>query len=347
MIVDKYLEQFVIGSDMLRIEIDDEELRFYVLAYLQTAIAQALLRQGKTGSVIDHLSPDHVGELEIPLLDQGLRSSIAAGMSQSTNLRESARLALGAALEEYEKSLPRPNRQAPLKSGWTVGLKDVSGRLDAAFYDPLVGLTRNALRAAGGRPVKDVAEVLKPQGRYKTRYVEREYGKPILSGAQVLQFKPINLRFMPEKAFQDVSRYQLATGWIAFQADGRFEEALGFPVMVTSDRDGWLASGHVGRLIPREGVEPGWLYLAARTWCAQIQVKALACGSVVDALYPTDLEEVILPPKLTVDSSGISNAWEMFAAAQREQDAAVQLIESKLIDIMKGFYPCQELREDE
>src|SRR2546422_6560736 len=35
---------------------------------------------------------------------------------------------------------------------------------------------------------------------------------------------------------------------IAFQADGRFEEALGFPVMVTSDRDGWLASGHVGRL---------------------------------------------------------------------------------------------------
>ncbi len=32
--------------------------------------------------------------------------------------------------------------------------------------------------------------------------------------------------------------------------------------MVTPDRAGWMASGHVGRVIARPGIDPGWLYLA-------------------------------------------------------------------------------------
>jgi len=79
-------------------------------------------------------------------------------------------------------------------------------------------------------------------------------------------------------------------------ADGRAEKGLGVVAYVTSDRDGWLASGHVGRLAPNDGIHPTLLWLAARTWQVQVQIKALASGSVVDSTFPADMARVILPP---------------------------------------------------
>src|ERR1044071_8875304 len=86
--VDEYLAQFVIGSDMIRIESDDHDLRSYILAYLQSEPGQHLLTQGKTGSVIDHLSKAHISSVEIPLFDRDARAAITHNMSEALRLRE-------------------------------------------------------------------------------------------------------------------------------------------------------------------------------------------------------------------------------------------------------------------
>jgi hypothetical protein len=44
-----------------------------------------------------------------------------------------------------------------------------------------------------------------------------------------------------------------------------------------------------GRVVPRDGIDPAWLYVVSATLQVQTQIKALACGSVVDALYEADL----------------------------------------------------------
>ncbi|MGB7591217.1 MAG: hypothetical protein WBO19_08255, partial [Terriglobia bacterium] len=85
--VDDYLAKFVIGSDMIRIEIDDHDLRCYVLAYLQGETGQQLLIQGKTGSVIDHLSKAHIAGVEIPLFENDARTAISHMMSEAIRLR--------------------------------------------------------------------------------------------------------------------------------------------------------------------------------------------------------------------------------------------------------------------
>jgi len=182
----------------------------------------------------------------------------------------------------------------------------------------------------GGRELRSYATVVKPAGRYKTRYVDKEYGVPILSGTQMLQFSPVKLQYMAREALTDAGRYALRAKWIVFQADGRAEESLGFPAIVTSDREGWLASGHVGRLIPNEGTDVGWLYLAVRSQHAQVQLRALACGSVVDALYEDDIGRIILPPQLSGDTEKVENAWESFANARAAEDEALTMFENAL-----------------
>ncbi|HMJ08453.1 MAG TPA: hypothetical protein VK468_05575, partial [Pyrinomonadaceae bacterium] len=328
--VDEYLAQFAVGGDMIRIEIDDPDLRAYALAYMQSETGQQLLTQGKTGSVIDHLSKAHIAKLEIPLLEHSVRSRIVSKMSEAIRLREEARLTLDKALSEFERSLPSIKRSKPEKHGWTVRAKNLSGRLDAASYDPLVASVRKQLQSKGGVSVQTVATVLKPAGRYKTVYVGKEHGRPILSGTQLLQSRPINLRFMPEGAFKMPEAYRLRKNWIAYQADGRVEDALGLPIMITADRDGWLASGHVGRVIGNDDVDAGWLYLAIRSWPGQIQLKSLASGSVVDSTFPWDMEGVILPPETNGVSKLVPPMWDNFALAQRLEDEAIGLIERSL-----------------
>jgi hypothetical protein len=328
--VDSYLAKFIVGDDMIRIEIDDDRLRAYVLAYLQSETGQQLLTQGKTGSVIDHISKAHIESLEIPLLQHDVRASVAYKMSKAIRLREEARMTLDAAIAEYEQLLPKVKRKTPEKMGWTVKAKNLTGRLDAASYDPLVGSVRKRLASMGGVSVSAVATVKRPPYYYKRHYVDPEYGRPILSGSQLLQARPINLRYIAPRSFKNPEKYELKKGWIAYQADGRSGEALGLPVIVTSDREGWLASGHVGRVVNNEDTDIGWLYLALRSWATQVQLRSLASGSVVDSTFEWDMESVLLPPPNGANGKVVYAMWENFAEAQQAEDEAVSLVEKSL-----------------
>jgi hypothetical protein len=327
--VDAHLERFALSHDLIRVEIDDETDRYYTLAFLATPTGHALVRRDKTGSVIDHISVGHLAEVAVPFLDNAIRTDVAQHMRQAVQLRSDARAALASAVTQFAASLPVVERAEPTKGGWSVAASRVGARVDAAYHDPLVAELRGALLAAGGQRLSDVAEVLKPSGRYKTFYVGPDHGLPLLSGRQLLQYRPVNLRHISVRSL-DPKRYQLKHQWIAMQADGRSEERLGVPVVIESDRAGWLASGHVARVIPRDGIHPGWLYAAVATDHVQAQVKALACGSVVDAIYEPDLEQIILPAPGGINSDEITAAWEQFAQATHAEANAIQRIEDEL-----------------
>jgi hypothetical protein len=343
-LVDDYLARFATSHDVIRIEIDDETMRHYTVAFLRSHTGQGLLRRDKSGSVIDHITVGHVEALEVPLLDPTVMERAAELIRESFALIEQARLTLADGLHAYEASLPGPPRASPAKEGWTITPGALTGRLDAAPYDPWVARIREELRAAGGRPVSDVADVLKPPGRYKTIYVGERFGRPFMSGTQILQLVPAKRQFMAEHAFRDVAAYELRKGWSVFMADGRAEKDLGVVAMIPSDRDGWLASGHVGRLVPHAGTDPGWLWLACRTWQAQVQIKALASGSVVDSTYPPDMEGVILPPDRGVDGRSIADAWERYARARAAEAEAIALVDDTLAAI-SGVEDAEEIVE--
>lgn len=260
--VDGYLSRFLLSHDMIRVEIENAQQRNYVLAFLNSRAGRQMLRRDKTGSVIDHISESHLAKLEIPILIESVVEKVSSTVSTAINLREKARLALDEIVTLYEQKLPALKRSKPLCSGWKVESKKLEGRLDAAFYDPLVDKQRRELTRMGGIRVAEVAQVHKPGGRYKTCYVGRDHGRPLLSGTQILQTSPINLQFMSPRVFKNITDYEIRQRWIVYPADGRAEEELGTPALISKDREGWLASGHIGRVIPNLGVDTGWLFLA-------------------------------------------------------------------------------------
>lgn len=111
-------------------------------------------------------------------------------MRSCVALRSAARVRLADAVKvvDHAASLPA---SPPLRDGWTTMASSLRGRLDAACYQRRVASLRQHLLDQGGVVLGDVAKVRKPAGRYKTYYVGPDYGKPLLSGRNLLQVTPI------------------------------------------------------------------------------------------------------------------------------------------------------------
>jgi len=329
-------------TDIMRIVPKAKEDGLYLLAYLMTPTGQALIRRGRTGTTVDHLAPGDV--LSIPVVWPGKddRTRYAAQMRRVQQLLDRAREALRTAEEKLHanaglrfEALKAKYYSSQGARVFTYTARELGLRLDSAYYDPLVFAARSAVEKAGSCRL-DEAAGLRQLGRYKRYYVPKGHGRPILSGSHLTQLHPVNLQYISDRSFRAPESFALMRGWSLFTCDGRAEESLGATACVSSLWDGWTASNHVMRVIPRSGFRPGYLYLALRSPFVQIQLKSRATGNVVDALDVPTVSDVLLPAlnREQRDDLGkeAEHAWEKVAAALRLEEQTVNELEKLIVD---------------
>jgi hypothetical protein len=324
---DSYLSQFALSHDAVRIEIDDELTRFFVYVFLRSRYGQAGLRRGKSGSVIDHIEPEHLTGVKVPDPQRYINAACLGDVERAIAMRANARLSLQSLMARVDQ-WNEPGEAETLQA-WATRRSAFAGRLDAAPYSPVVQSAKEWLRGREHWQLRDVALALKPPGRYKTVYVSQAHGTPMMSGAQLGQTDPVALKYFAVNRLSGAKAYALKPGMVIYPADGRAEEGLGTPVLVTASRSGWLASGHVGRLVAI-GITPGQLYLAFASRAAQVQLKALASGSVVDATFPEDARSLILPAVSQEMGVAAEQAWDALDEAIRLESQAIEQIEQSV-----------------
>jgi hypothetical protein len=342
-IADETLAGLALSHDMIRISVPDVPTRSFLLAYLKSG--QALLRRGRSGSVIDHITVADVSSLPVAVPAGDLFDEIVAHAELSAAEAGGARAVLRRLVAKYAgneldaplagvtdvtgeavaTSVVREGRNARGRC-WTVRASALPDRLDAGYYSPQVEAARRRAAADGVR-LGDLASAHLPV-RYKRYYVEPGHGRPILSGRQLLQYEPVNLRYVSDRSFKDPSLYELVEGMTVFGAVGRAEGKQGAPALITAERSEWLASNDVMRLTPRAGVAPAGLWLAVASAEARLQINALSFGSVVDHMNPGDVEGVWVPRIDPADATEADEAWQRFSRAAVEMQRAVALVEA-------------------
>ena len=223
-------------TDIMRIVPHTEADGFYLLAYLLTPTAQALIKRGRSGTNIDHLSPDDVLGIDVPWIeDEGVRNGLVEEVKSAEAKLDEGRRGLDAAATKFHKligiePIPSEGKYISRKCGdaFSKDLRTIGLRLDAAYHDPTVTQAATILRAKGGVPLGTIAKP-KMLGRYKRFYVEEPHGRPILSGRQILQLRQVNLKRISDRSFKNPESFLLKTGSTIFTCDGRSEEALGEP----------------------------------------------------------------------------------------------------------------------
>lgn len=338
-IADAFCENFAMSHDMVRIAAEPCDALFYVAAFLATAHGQAAIRTDMNGSVIDHTDANQIAALQVPVVNDVLRKKCAALFRRGFEKREKARLLLAdtkvAFLEHFGLSDIEESFTARERARrFTMLRSQIADRFDAEPHTPQYAAMREHIRSAGGCSLAEVADVSRPASRYKTNYVEdARYGVRMMNGRQISQYRPIALRCMSLSAFKDPASFQLSRGTTLLTADGRAEENLADCALVTGDREGWGASGHVHRVTPRHGVHPGLIYLACACGPVQTQLKALATGSVVDGLSDADVSSVLVPYDTSAEALAMGksaqHAWQMFDEATTSENEAVAALEAE------------------
>ncbi len=340
--VDEFLAKFAVSGDMIRVTSPLNDDLFYVFAFLSTATGRHLLRGGGWGSVVDHIHPKDVRNIPVPMADERTRRTVVNAFVKAMELREQARPSLLQAEQEFLRlsGLRAAVEALPLSAyrrRFQLNASQLKRRLDVEPHAPLYQAYREAIRSTGmAAHLSEVGKVFRPPGRYKTVYVENpQYGIPILSGRQVAQYRPVGLKFISPASFRRPDDYLLEHNTLVLTADGRAEENLADCGVVTRDRAGWAASGHVIRIIPQPGIHVGLLYLACTCQPVQAQMKALATGSVVDALSEDDVSDVLLLYPGDSEwgrnlAKQVVDAWNRFVDANSLEDSAIKLLESYL-----------------
>ncbi len=339
-IADAFCERFAMSHDMVRIAVEPSDDLFYVAAFLSSSHGQAAIRTDMNGSVIDHTDANQVAALEYPVVEAKLRRACAKRFRSAFEQREEARLLLAelqaAFLNHFNLSTfvgsPSPEDE---RRRFTVTSAQILDRFDAESHAPRYAAIRDRIRASGGKTLAELADVYKPASRYKTNYVDDPlYGIRMMNGRQISQYQPIALRFMSLSGFKDPTSFQLKAGTTLLTSDGRAEENLADCALVTEDREGWAASGHVHRVYPRAGINAGLIYLACASAPVQAQLKALATGSVVDALSVADVSSVWIPYDESDTAQKLGEraqyAWQLFSNAATLENEAIAMLEAEL-----------------
>jgi len=250
------------------------------------------------GSVIDHTDAKMIAALRFPIVDSDLISDTARSFRSAFEAREAARLQLVNVQKRYIAHFGLERwREVKNERRFGTQRNALSERIDVEPRAPIYDALREMI-GDRGCALSDIANVFRPGSRYKTNYVQdSRFGLRLMNGRQIAQYRPIALKLMNISGFKNSSDFLLKEGMTLLTADGRAEENLADCALVTSDRAGWAASGHVHRVAPRDGIDAGLVYLACSCGPVQLQLKALATGSVVDGLSPSDVGSVRCPTK--------------------------------------------------
>lgn len=212
-------------------------------------------------------------------------------------------------------------------------------RLDASYYNPRALAAVQALDESGMeiRTLGDVTERVFIPPRFKRVYVDADHGVPFIQGSHVLQFRLTDLKYLSRKAHKGLERWIIESGWILVTCSG----TVGRVAITPSHWDGWAASQHIMRIVPKEDSKcpAGYLATFLASPIGQAQLTAQIYGAVVDELTEEQARSVRVPiPTTRAQRLKVKKINDMAMEALRMRDEAFTSGEAAAITL-NGLLP--------
>jgi len=294
-IVSSDLTDYAVTEDAIRVVPADGMPDGYLYAYLSGEDFRALVTEKVYGSVIDHIEPDQVAELPIPLLPDAIQQRIHGLVMTACDLRVQANVKLIQADEQFHQvnNLPRLPKPTDRRQLLTISSASFDNRLDGSYHNPQARLAVSNIRhkAQAYKPLNQLAMTYLPT-RFARVYVsDGQYGVPFLSSKHILQAEPADVPCISRRLTKGLKDYLVEEGWILITRSG----TVGRTAFVSTDMAGSAVSEHVIRIVPGPDTHPGYLYAAIASEYGYYQATRHIHGSVVDELTTDQTDTILIP----------------------------------------------------
>jgi type I restriction enzyme S subunit len=343
------LEKYFITHDLMRVI--PSLPSGYLFAFFSSWVGQTLIKQQQYGATVTHIEPHHLERIPVPLLPKQDQDAIHEQIAKAYGLRDEANDLLDKAESLIYGELRLPpfdQSKVPYLFGvikpkaFTTKASALDDRLDASYHVPRLKAALSVLKD-GKYPTVTLGELADPYvpPRFKRIYVEPEYGIPFLQGSHVPMVKPFDLKFLSRRAHANLEPWIIKAGWALVTCSG----TIGRIAMVPKAWEGWAASQHIERIIPKGENHAGYIAAFLMTPYGQIQLSSKIYGGVVDELTEGDTVKIIVPKApIKLQSkigSLVMDAYEKSSEANQEEDQAVARFEAVLERsfVEKGYVP--------
>jgi len=141
------------------------------------------------------------------------------------------------------------------------------------------------------------------------------------------------------KKTKELEKIILRKNWVLMTRSG----TVGRVTIVTDYLNGWGASEHILRIIPKITINPGYLSIFLTSEYGQFQIKGKVYGGVVDEIAEHDVSLIdkikILIPHNDEVQEKIGNlviqAYEKKDQANTVENEAIKLLEKKVEELAK------------
>jgi type I restriction enzyme S subunit len=337
--INKTLAKCAITDHAIRIE-PIKAPSGYLYAFLASRFGQALIAKGTYGSTVDEIEPKHLAAIPVPLLPDAVQLSIHNKIIQAYALRDEANelfdkadtalyelLGVSPFVEDDIEYLGKENDPR----GFSLSSLELGERLDATHHVPTSRSAVHKLQRGCFDLVRlgEKVEQVYVAPRFARIYVKKEFGTPLLQGSQLPSMRLYNLKYISNTKTEKIERWLIRRGWVLVTCSG----TIGRVAVSSTMQDGWAASQHILRIIPKTNTtHPGFLAAFLTTPFGQHQLKAKIYGGVVDELTAKDTEVVFIPDAPYSEQKQIGEAvvkvYEMRDEANALEDEAIAELEN-------------------
>ena len=301
----------------------------FLYAYLSSRQGHSLLTQGTFGGVIQHIEPDFVRSIPIPIFPDAFQIKVDSLIKESARLREVSIEALYAShkiVESYFPAVPsKKNCQSvSIKDIWSSQAHRMESSYhiaDGKFYDAFI--RDNFL----WKPLGDMSKSISRPDIFKRMYVDN--GITFLGGTDIMLSIPDSKKKLSKKAHH-IDDFMVDEGWILLPRSG----TIGDVVYTTSQHAQKLVSEHVIRIIPNDILSGGYVFAFLSSKIGRALIQRPIFGSVIQHVEPPLLKTMPIPIIEDEKMEEISNLAETYRSAWGEackkELEAIALVEAEI-----------------
>lgn len=336
--VSETLNGRIFSDDVIRITFNKEYDLGYVYTFLKSKTGNLILRTNGYGSVITHIEPSHLAEIQIPDAPITIREKIHDLIAHSYTLRDESNRMIDRATQLLIENLHLPPVYELEKNPSTVGahnvkLSDLAGRLDASYHVPIVDaiikhLKRYAEEVTTVGDPRISREVILP-GRFKRVYVDEGYGRIFIGGKQLYELDPTNKKYLSNVHHGDrISRQlELHENMTLITCSG----TIGKVALVGKHWENWTANQHIIRVIPANKDIAGYLNIFLASDYGKVLITRFTYGSVVDEIDDNHVRQIAIP---LLKNHEVQKKINDLALEANEKRYQAYLLEQEALQIM-------------
>ncbi len=345
-LVSKTLDGRVFSDDVIRISFKKEYDLGFVYAFLKSKIGNVLLKTNGYGSVITHIEPEHLEEIQIPDAPIELRIKIYDLIKRSFELRDESNDLIVEATTLLKQELHFPDihdfdvglyKKDANVDTFSVKLSNLNGRVDASYHVPIVAaivehMKQYATEVTTVGDSRISKEVILPP-RFARVYVEEGYGSVLIGGKQINELDPSGKKYLSKTMHKSLmEKLEVAQNTILITRSG----TIGKTVLVPKHWEHWIPSDHIIRVVPANRDIAGYLSIYLASEYGYPLITHYTYGSVVDEIDDTHVSSIPIPLLKNTDVQRHINdlaleANEKRYEAYKMEQQALQIIDKEVI----------------